>query len=320
MIGVNTIPSQAQYLSKTFYNDTVAMGDTALIARFAIVDQHLPSGCNCSYDGGLVHDRGDFISYITAVFFSPRRIGLQSDTNVITFPCTDQNHCPDYSFFSPVFGFGVSDSFPKIRPQGWRVTMRLDSNRNFAEHSWPTFDNPTGDTITFSEFTARPSNGALMNWLILDSITSISQYKASPFVRRRPLEVVFSSPIYESFDTILFSARIHRTGSDSVVSYMLPVAWEAPAAVSQRASSDTIMVSPNPFSDRLTIRANWADRTDVRFELVNALGVHIQLQDAPSAEGHAPVEIDTHAVPPGVYVLVIRSRTLLRVVKLVRLE
>ncbi len=130
------------------YNDSVVVGDTALLEILSFT----PTG-NCA--GPLVSESISNPSFFfgtspTEVYFAPVKVGLDTAIATITLQCY---RFGEMSYYIGVFGYGVSDSFPKIRPLFCLIDMTTDSlGKIWTNHSIPTFDNPTPDTITFSEF------------------------------------------------------------------------------------------------------------------------------------------------------------------------
>jgi hypothetical protein len=199
--------------------------------------------------------------------------------------------------------------------------MSPDSLNNFwMNHSAPTFDNPISDTTLFSDFTARQTNGTRVTLQVFGSLTPITQYLALPFERKHPLNLVFSSPNYLSFDTVIFSARMQHSDVDSIVSYALPVTWVAPLSVAESNSSDMTYALPNPFTNQLAIGFTLEKPEDVKLTLFDVTGREMQSEEQKFDAGTHEIMLDTHDLMPGSYYYVIRGSEWNRIGKLVKME
>jgi hypothetical protein len=313
-------------------SDTVFVGDTGLVACFS--GECISGAASCtsgSIEGGVVGFDPEFYGIIQNgefggvmyIYFAPKKAGLKTDTAVLYVECSPSQYCysPNPDVIYPFSAFALIDSFPKIRPQGWSITMIPDSNnRIWTNHSTLTFDNPIADTTIFSEFSAKTPKGDGVTLQVFDSTTLITQYVALPFVRKQLLNLIFSSQNYLSFDTVIFSTRMQHPGVDSIVSYALPVSWKAPLSVAQNNSSYSSYALPNPFSTLLAIGFTLENAEDVKLQLFDLTGQELRNQEQEFSAGSQSIILDMRDLPSGSYFYVIHGAEWNRSGKVVKIE
>ena len=254
------------------------------------------------------------------IIFTDSILGEHRDT--LGFTTGDQDPLCNKTFVVPCRAVVISDSIVRIIPKGWLLEMKPDSSvsHSFAAHSIPLLDNNISDTTIFSNFTAKPTNGASIQLQVFDSLTPITQYVAPPFRRKHILNLTFSSPNYQSFDTVIFSTRIQNSDVDSIISYELPVAWVAPASVEQGQSPGEDYALPNPFTTHTTIGFTLSKPEPVKLRLFDITGCTIRETERECTIGLNEIELDTRDLPPGCYWYVVHGGEWERSGKLVKLR
>ncbi len=314
----------------------VVVGDTQVVAENGV---YPITGCPCPPNLTLDQTLNEWSlgpdRNIVAqpIFFAPARIGLSILTYQVKMSCvTRGRQCNDTLMTLYDTAFGISDSFPKIRPLpftrdpvstyggGWSISMEPDSSGKFwANHSTPTFDNPIPDTTVFSDFTAHPPNGNVCTLQVFDSTALISEYWAMPFRRKHPLNLTFYSSNYKSFDTIIFSSRMRHGDIDSFISYPLLVTWVAPLGVSQSKTLGQDFALPNPFTTHTTIGFTLSKPEAVKLQLFDITGRRLRETERECNSGTNEIEIDTRDLPPGCYWYLLHGGEWERSGKLVKL-
>ncbi|HET6402001.1 MAG TPA: T9SS type A sorting domain-containing protein [Candidatus Kapabacteria bacterium] len=313
------------------YGDSVIVGDTRLIANHYFIQVpyyygtpgdslYIPDICtsynlSVSNPAFLVPGVSPFMGY--EVYFSPQKVGPDSALTTIQWQCGSAG---DPCSIVEEYGYGLSDSFPKVRPQGWDINMVPDSlGKVWTNHSIPTFDNPISDTTTFSDFKAAPTNGASCSLQVFDSTTPITQYLAHPFVRKHPLNLVFSSSNYQSFGEVIFSTRMQHGIVDSLISYTLLVNWQAPSSVSNSNRNEISYSLPNPFTNHISIGFTLAKAEDVKAALFDVPGREIRSEEKEFDAGTREITFDTRNLPAGSYFYVLHGSEWNRSGKLVKM-
>jgi hypothetical protein len=344
--GGGKLYAQAETIK--LFGDTIAVGDTEFVGNYATIldcNSYIQQQCTCScgdFWWSSVMSSNHSISLDSemfdwgSLFFAPNKVGSDSNDFVVEKGCDPK--APDeiefcstlgQGYFYAVTAYAISDSFPKIRPLpldrsgrlGWSIIMSQDSlNSIWTNHSTPTFDNPIADTTIFSNFSAIPTNGTTCLLSVADSITPINQYRALPFVRKHPLNLIFSSQNYNSFDTVIFSARMQHSNVDSVIRYALPVTWEAPFSIVQSNSDALSYTVPNPFSTQLQIGFTLAKSEDVKLQLFDLTGREWRNEEQVLGAGNQQILIDVHDLPPGSYFYIIHGAEWNRSGKVVKIE
>ncbi len=311
------------------YSGSAVIGDTTMIKSFSrgctngavtCTFVHLNGGV-ITKDTGLYYSLIDLQDYgLLRVLFAPTHVGIAGGIAVQNVECSPGSYCISPFYYDSVYGYALSDSFPKIRPQGWSILMRPDStNKNFSSRSIPTFDNPISDTTTFSNFSMVPANGASCAFQTYDSVNPINEYVALPFVRKHTLSLIISSPNYLSFDTVIFSVRMRHSGVDSIIRYALPVTWEAPLAVSQNKVPMVSYALPNPFSNEIAVGFSLSSAETIRATLFDVTGRELRSEEQLFSQGTQEIKFDTRSLPPGSYYYVLRGAEWNRTGKLVKI-
>jgi hypothetical protein len=155
---------------------------------------------------------------------------------------------------------------------------------------------------------------------VFDSLTPITQYLAVPFERKHPLNLIFSSPDYLSFDTVIFSTRIQHSDVDSVISYALPVTWVAPLSVAESNSNVLSYALPNPFFNQLAIGFTLEKPEDVKLTLYDLTGCEVRNEERELDAGSQEIKLDTRNLQAGSYYYVLRGSEWNRIGKLVKMD
>lgn len=311
----------SQSLQSVTYSDSIAIGDTALIGTYLLTPPGPENGCEYSFSLGwgfnpfMEFEVFSTEPWVANTYFLPLKVGPSSTPFSMYLMGSPIHGCAQNVYPITMNGFGLDDSFPKIRPLpldrsgrfGWSITLLPDSlGKVWTNHSAPTFDNPISDTTIFSNFSAKPINGASCSLQVFDSTIPINQYIELPFVRKHPLDLIFSSPNYLSFDTVIFSVRMQHGNIDSTISYALPVHWDAPLAVSE-STSDLSYALPDPFQNQLGIGFTLVRPESVKVTLYDITGTEVYSREENFDPGIREFLIDTHILQPGTYFYALRG-------------
>ncbi|GEM_PF-2077005 len=321
------VHAQFRYqVDSLFFAHSVIVGDTALIAQYSAFVSSYCDNCTATWqrvESQSGQFSADFIGSDVKVYFHPTVIGPDTGHLVGNAWCPGNRSCP--GFWQTLQGFvpatAMSDSFVKIRPSVWTITMRPDSliPGQFIGLSKLSFDNPISDTTIFSDFFASFYNTAC-TLQVVDSSLLITEYRAHPFARKHMLTFSFLSQPDRSLSSLALSVRIRHGNVDTVMWFYPSVHWDLPSVVSDPTKEPSGACLPNPFTSKTRISLQISERKLLTLKLLEGTGRIVRTIERECNGGQNEIEIDGSTLPPGAYWYVVRAGEWAQGGKLMKIE